>query len=198
MIPAAACAALAALELDSALIAQTLISRPLVSGALVGALTGRAQAGTLFGASYELLSLCDLPVGGCLTWSAPVAAGVSTILVSLGVSYALCFAGGVAAGVLHSRVEAYERARRASRCDALAARAENDGACLGFALARSLAAHSAMTFAVCLAAVYGVCAIDGVWRVDAPRFLISGVALAASSAPWLGLSGVAAWGIRRS
>jgi hypothetical protein len=171
----AGCAALAALELDATLIAQTLLSRPLVAGAVVGALTGRAQAGALFGASYELLGLCNLPVGGCMNWSGTVAAGTAVVLSGAGASFPLCFAGGLAAGVAHARIEGLERARRARSGDALALRAEAGGPALGRSFSASIAAHAAMTFA-----------------------LAAGAAAAASSAPWIGLSGVAAWGLRRA
>ncbi len=198
MIPFAACAALAALELDAVLVAQTLISRPLVTGALIGALTGKPQAGALFGATFELLSLCDLPVGGCLTWSATVAAGTATLLAGQGTSYSLCFFGGLAAGVVHARLEALERARRASVGDALVARACSGGRTLGLAMGASIFAHATMTFAVAAAVVALVGAFDARWWSRAPGFFQAGAALAASSAPWIGLSGVAAWGLRRA
>lgn len=193
-----ACALLAVLELDAVLVAQTLVSRPLVAGTVLGALTGHAQAGALFGAAFELLSLCDLPVGGCLTWSATVAAGTATALASGGTSFALCFAGGLAAGALHSRLEAYERARRASTGDALVARARAGGRTLGRALGASIGAHAAMTFAVAGSMVALVGAADRRLWAQAPEFLQAGAALAASSAPWIGLSGVVAWGLRRA
>lgn len=198
MSAAAALAALAVLELDAALVAQTLASRPLVTGALLGALTGRALAGAMFGAVFELLGLCNLPVGGCLTWSATVAAGVATVLASQGTSAPLCLLGGLAAGVLHSRLESVERARRAATGDALASRAENEGGALGRALGLSLAAHAAMTFAAAGAVVALVSFLDRRWWTEAPAFIRGGASLAAVSAPWLGLSGVAAWGLRRA
>lgn len=195
---AAGCAVLAVLELDAVLVAQTMASRPLVAGAALGALTGRPEAGALFGAAFELLSLRDLPVGGCLTWSATTAAGTATLLSGAGTSFSLCFLGGVAAGVVHSRLEALERARRAATGDALARRAEAGGPALGRALGVSLAAHAAMTFAVSCAAVAAVGFIERRWWERAPEFLQAGAALAAASAPWLGLSGVALWSLRRA
>lgn len=198
MTTIAACALLAALELDAVLIAQTLASRPLVVGVILGALTDKAQAGILFGAAFELLSLCDLPVGGCLTWSATVAAGTATLLVSGGSPFSLCFIGGVAAGALHSRAEAYERASRSSTGDALVRRAEAGGRTLGRALGVSIAAHAAMTFAVAGAVVALIGFVDRRWWSDAPEFLRSGAALVSSSAPWIGLSGVTAWSLRRA
>jgi len=198
MTSAAACAVLAVLELDAALVAQTLVSRPLVVGALLGALTGHALAGAMFGVAFEVLSLCDLPVGGCLTWSAPVAAGTAVVLAARGASAPLCFLGGAAAGVLHSRLEALERARRAATGDALASRAESGGRALGPAMAVSLAAHAAMTFAAAGAVVTAFAFVDRRWWPYAPEFLRSGAALALESAPWIGLSGVAAWGLRRA
>ena len=198
MTTVAACAVLAVLELDAVLVVQTLVSRPLVTGILLGALSGKPQAGALFGAAFELLSLCDLPVGGRLSWSATVAAGTATLLASQGTSFSLCFVGGVAAGVLHARAEAFERARRASTGDALAHQAEAGGRTLGRALGASIASHGAMTFATAWAVVAFVGYMDRRWWTSVPQFIQAGAALVSSSAPWIGLSGVAAWGLRRS
>ena len=197
MSVAAYCAALAVLELDAVLVAQTLASRPFVVGATIGALGGRTQSGALFGAAFELLSLVDLPVGGCLTWSAPVAAGTATALLCAGTSFSLCFAGGIAAGVLHSRLEAFERARRAATGDELVRNAEAGGRSLGLALGLSIASHAAMTFAVSCAVAAAVVFVDVHWWPRFPDMLKAGAAVAASSAPWIGLSGVAAWGLNR-
>lgn len=198
MSAVAACAVLAALELDSVLVAQTMISRPFVTGTLLGALTGKTAAGALLGATFELLSLCDLPVGGCLTWSATVAAGTAAVLASRGLPLPLCFAAGLAAGALHSRVEALERTRRATTCGALAERAEKSACALGRAMGLSIAAHAAMTFATALAIVSAAEFVHRNWWAGAPVFLRDAALLVSSSAPWLGLSGVAAWGLRRA
>ena len=194
----AACAVLAALELDAVLVAQTLISRPLIVGAVLGTLTVNVYAGLFFGAAFELMSLCDLPVGGCLTWSATVAAGTATLLSSRGTSFPLCFAGGVAAGVLHARLEAFERTRRASTGDTLARTAEAGGGALGRALGASIAGHAVMTFAVAGLVVACVTFMDHRWWAGAPEFIKAGASFASSSAPWIGLSGVTAWGLRRA
>jgi mannose/fructose/N-acetylgalactosamine-specific phosphotransferase system component IIC len=191
-----ACAALAVLELDATLAVQTLASRPLVVGCAFGALSGAPQAGALLGATLELLSLADLPVGGCLTWSAPVAAGTAAMLAGRGVSAPVCLAGGVAAGIVHSRLEALERSRRAATGDAVAAKAAETGG-LGGALTLSLAAHAAMTLAVAYAAVAAFAALDRAAWPSAPEFARAGAGLAAEAAPWLGLAGVAGWGLRR-
>lgn len=194
----AACAVLAALELDAVLVAQTLISRPLIVGAVLGTATANIYAGLFFGATFELLSLCDLPVGGCLTWSATVAAGTATLLSSRGTSFAACFAGGVAAGVLHARLEAFERKHRASTGDVLARTAEAGGCALGRALGVSIVGHAVMTFAVAGAVLACVSFMDQRWWEGAPEFIRAGASLVSSSAPWIGLSGVTAWGLRRS
>lgn len=196
--PLLGCALLAALELDAALVAQTLVSRPLVVGILLGALSGAPQSGALLGASFELLSLVDLPVGGRLTWSAPVAAGAAALLAGQGSAVAVCLAGGIAAGLIHSRFESFERGRRAATGDALAERAAVGGLILGLALGASLLAHAAMTFALSLAVVTLVSAFDQQWWPRAPEFIRSGAALAAAGAPLIGLSGVAAWSLRRT
>ncbi len=198
MATIAACAGLAALELDVVLIAQTMVSRPLVAGIILGAFVGRPEAGALFGVVFELLSLGDLPVGGNLTWSATTAAGTATVLASAGTSFTLCFLGGVAAGVVHSRLEAVERARRASTGDALVRRAEAGEPALGRALGSSIAAHAAMTFSVSCAIVALVGFVDRRWWARAPEIVQAGASLAVSSAPWVGLSGAALWCLRRA
>ncbi len=192
------CAAIAVLELDATLVAQTLVSRPLIVGAVIGTAAGNPLAGMLFGASFELLSLCNLPVGGCLNWSGTVSAGTAALLAGAHISFPLCFAGGLAAGVLHARTEGFERARRARTVDAVAARAEAGGSALGRSLCASLAVHAAMTFAVALSVTAAVTLADRRAWGYLPEFLRAGAALAASSAPWIGLSGVAAWGLRRA
>ncbi len=192
-----ACAALAVLELDVVLIAQTMASRPLVVGAAFGAFMGKPEAGALFGVVFELLSLGDLPIGGNLTWSATIAAGTATVLAGAGTSFAPCFFGGIAAGIVHSRLEATERVHRALTGDALAHRAEAGGRALGRALGASIAAHAAMTFVVACAIVALVVPIDRLWWARAPAVIQAGSFLAVSSAPWIGLSGVTLWCLRR-
>ncbi|UPT73997.1 MAG: hypothetical protein M0D55_19555 [Elusimicrobiota bacterium] len=194
----AACAALAVLELDAVLVAQTLVSRPFVVGAVIGALGGRAHTGALYGAAFELLALVDVPVGGSLTWSASVASGTAAALMLGGTSAAMCFAGGLGAGLLHARLEAVERARRTAGADALAAAAESGGPALGRAFAVSIALHAAGTFALSLAVVALVGWADRFWWPYAPEVLRAAASAAASCAPWIGLSGVAAWGLSRA
>ena len=195
---ALACAALAVLELDAVLIAQSLVSRPLVVGFIMGALGGRAESGAFLGATFELLSLSDLPVGGCLTWSSSVSAGTATIRLCGGSSYPLCFAGGLLAGVLHSRVEAIERARRVAVGDALVLRAEVDERSLSRALGLSIAKHATMTFVISGAIVALSVFVDQHLWPRTPELFREGVTFAASSAPWIGLSGVVAWGVNRA
>lgn len=191
------CAALAVLELDVALAAQTLISRPFVVGVIMGSLSGAPEMGALFGASFELLSLADLPLGGSLTWSATVGAGVSSLLASGGSSFPLSLAMGIAAGLLHSRLEVFERTRRATTGDALVGRALEGGPSLGLALGASLVAHAAMTFAVSFSIFAVGEAFDRHLWTRVPEFIRSGASFAADNAPWIALSGVTAWGLRR-
>lgn len=197
MSPLVGCAALAVLELDAALVAQTLVSRPFVVGILLGALSGAPHSGALFGASLELMSLVDLPVGGCLAWSAPVAAGTAALLAGRGCAIPVSLAGGIAAGVVHSHLEAFERARRAATGDVLAGHAASGGWTLGLALGVSLTIHVAITFAVSFAAVTLITTFDRYWWPLAPEFVRAGAAFAAANAAWIGLSSVVAWGLRR-
>ncbi|MBI3288136.1 MAG: PTS sugar transporter subunit IIC [Elusimicrobia bacterium] len=196
--PVLGCAALAVLELDAALVAQTLVSRPLVVGAAFGAMSGEPWLGALLGGTFELLGLADLPVGGHISWSAPTAAGVAALLAGQDVSLSLCLAGGLAAGLLHCRLELMERARRAATADALASAALAGERTVGAALLASLAGHAAMTFVVSLSVVAATALIERHvwWR--APEFARHGAAWVAMSAPWIGLSNAAVWGFKRA
>jgi mannose/fructose/N-acetylgalactosamine-specific phosphotransferase system component IIC len=188
---------LAVLELDVALAAQTLISRPFVVGVLLGALAGAPEMGALFGAAFELLSLGDLPLGGHLTWSTSVAAGVSSLLAGGGCAFPVSLAAGIFAGLIHSRIEAFERAQRVATGEVLAGLAVGGGASLGRALGGSLAIHAAMTFAVSLSVLALGETFNRQWWPLFPEFVRGGVSFAADNAPWIALSGVAAWGLRR-
>lgn len=198
MSPLIGCAALAVLELDAAMVAQTLASRPLIIGIVFGALGGAPLAGAIFGGTFELMSLVNLPVGGSLTWSGPVAAGTAALLSGADCSPAAVLAGGLAAGIVHSRLEGFERARRAATCDRLVGLAERGAGALGLSIASSLACHAAMTFAVSFAAVVLFSAFDRQWWPRAPEFVRAGAELGVSVSPWIGLSSVAAWGLRRA
>lgn len=196
---AAALSALAALlELDATLVAQTMVSRPLVTGSLLGALSGSPLHGLALGAAFEALSLSDLPVGGALSWSATTAASVAALASGRGADFALCLLGGLAAGALHARLEAREREARGRRAPALAAAVAEGRAWLGAALARSVLLHFAWTGALIAACVEALVAFDlGAWAGASPlvRAAVSGAAFAA---PWVGLSGAAVWCWRRA
>ena len=197
MSPFIGCLALALIELDAVMVAQTLVSRPLIVGVIFGALGGAPWTGALFGATFELMSLVHLPVGGALSWSGPVAAGTAALLAGLDCSSAMSLAGGLGAGVLHSRLEGFERARRMATGDALARRAAGNGRVLGFSFAVSLAAHAALTFSVSFLTLTLIPIFDRQWWPSSPVFVRAGAEFAADVAPWIGLSSLAAWGLRR-
>jgi mannose/fructose/N-acetylgalactosamine-specific phosphotransferase system component IIC len=75
------CAAgLSVLELDAAAIGPFLLSRPFVIGPLLGVVLGDIWAGAFFGLVFETLSLSEMPLGGSLKLSAPIAVGVAVWL----------------------------------------------------------------------------------------------------------------------
>lgn len=76
---AAGAGAIALLELDAASVGPFLLSRPFVLGPLVGWAFGDLWAGAAVGAAFEALTLEELPLGGRLDFSAPLAAGVAEI-----------------------------------------------------------------------------------------------------------------------
>jgi mannose/fructose/N-acetylgalactosamine-specific phosphotransferase system component IIC len=197
LLPGAA--AVAALELDAVHAGQTLVSRPFVVGTAIGWLSGDVLGGAALGASFELLGLADVPVCGCLTWSTPVAAGVAALLSGAGAESGPCFLAGLAAGALHARVEAFERARRvapvaALEAEAAAGRKPRHGLTLGFAML--------LHFLLTLALVAGATRLFArpalaTWTT-LPGALRAGVSAAASGALWIGLAALAVRGFKRA
>ncbi|MEK7388805.1 MAG: hypothetical protein AAB036_03825 [Elusimicrobiota bacterium] len=187
---------LAALELDAVMVAQTLVSRPMIMGVIVGGLAGAPALGALLGVAIELLSLSSLPVGGHLSWSGPVAAGVAALLAGAECSIGVSLAGGVITGALHSGLEAVERRRRSVAGNALSLGARTDTG-LGPAMVKTLAAHAAVTFVLAASAVVLISAFDRVCWSRAPECLQIGAQIAAFCAPWIGLSSVTVRGLRR-
>ena len=188
----------AILELDATLVGQTMVSRPLVTGSFLGALSGAPLHGAALGAALEVMSLTRLPVGGALSWSATTAAAVASLAAGRGAALELCLLGGLAAGVVHSRMEAFERDRRAARAPALAAAVIEGRRAMLPAIAASLLVHAAWTAALCAISVESIAAFDiKVWMraTDTLRGAARG---AAFFGPWLALSSAAVWCWRRA
>lgn len=197
LLPGAA--AVAALELDAVHAGQTLVSRPLVVGTVIGWLSGDALGGAALGASFEVLGLADLPVGGCLTWSAPVAAGVAALLSGAGAESGPCFLAGLVAGVAHARVEAFERGRRvapvaALEADAAAGKKPRHGLTLGF----SMLFHFLLTLALVAGATRLFARPALATWPSLPAPLRAGVSAAAAGALWVGLAAVVVRGFKRA
>ena len=192
---AAGAGMVAILELDAASVGPFLFSRPVFIGPLVGSLLGSPWIGAGLGVVFEAMTLEELPLGGRLDFSAPVAAGVAAWLAA-GPAAMPCegaFLAGLLAGWSHARVE---RSLRRGR-GAAARRAETSirsGAPsrLGREIFAALALQAAATFAVVLVAlaVAGP-ALSRFWPA-LPDFLRAGAAAAVRSAPWLGAGSLAA------
>ena len=187
----------AALELDAAHVAQTLVSRPFFVGALLGVLHGQAELGAGLGAAFELLSLPEAPLGGHLRWSAPVAAAVSALAAGAGATLPVAFVGGLFAGWVHARLEWIERGLRVSFSDALARRAEaGRKAPWGALLGTSAAVHFVLTFVVVAFYAAGFAAADRAIIDRLPLFLIPPLGSAVMCAPVFGLVFLAVKGAR--
>jgi len=184
---------LAVVELDAASIGPFLISRPFVVGPLIGWARGDAWSGAVLGAVFEALTLAELPLGGRLDVSAPIAAGTAAWLAASGLPYEAAFAAGIAAGWTHALVE--RRLRRGR--GALARRSEAElGAGreprLGAKLASALAVQAAATFAVSLAFLAaGSEVLPALWP-RLPEFVAVGARTCFLSAPWIGAGGLVA------
>jgi len=188
-------AAIAVLELDAASVGPFLFSRPFVVGPLVGTALGGPLLGVGLGAALETVTLAELPLGGCLEISAPVAAGVAVWLAAgpAALPVEASFPAGLAAGWVHARVERALRARRgghARRADKELASSRSP--CLGLELGAALGLQTAATFAVALGAILAAGpALSRLWPL-LPATLRSGASVAFIAAPWLGAGGLAA------
>jgi mannose/fructose/N-acetylgalactosamine-specific phosphotransferase system component IIC len=189
----AGAAGIAALELDAASIGPFLLSRPFVVAPLVGWARGDVWSGAALGAVFEAVTLAELPLGGCLDLSAPVAAGTAAWLACgpSGLPLEAAFLTGLAAGWVHARAE---RGLRRSR-GALARRAEAElGAGrpprLGAKIASALTVQAAATFAVCLVFLAGASAFLPPLWARLPELALVGARTAFLSAPWIGAGGL--------
>jgi hypothetical protein len=192
---AAGAGALALLELDAASVGPFLLSRPFVVGPLVGWALGAPWTGAVLGATFEALTLEELPLGGRLDFSAPVAAGAAAWLAAgpAALPAEAAFLAGLGAGWAHARVERALRRRRGEGARrAEAALAAGRPPRLGAELAGALAGQAAATFAVTLAALAAAGALlPRAWPL-APDFLRAGARAAFLAAPWLGAGSLVA------
>lgn len=192
---AAGAGVVALLELDAASIGPFLLSRPLAVGALAGWALGSPWLGAGLGVAFEALTLEELPLGGRLDLSAPVAAGVAAWLAA-GLAAVPCeaaFPAGLLAGWVHARVEKSLRRERAVPVRrAEAALAAGAPPRLGFEVAASLALQAVATFAVVLAALAAAGPAAARWWPVLPAFLRAGARTAFLAAPWLGAGSLAA------
>ncbi|MDR1683901.1 MAG: PTS sugar transporter subunit IIC [Elusimicrobiota bacterium] len=97
------CVLAAFLELDTTCAGQFLISRPLVAGSVLGALTGNFFIGLQLGVFIELIYLDFLPIGGVVPPSGAITAALAVLLFhffDVPAHFAFFFA--VALGILFS------------------------------------------------------------------------------------------------
>jgi len=198
---AAGAGALALLELDAAAVGPFLLSRPFVVGPLVGWAFGDLWAGAALGAAFEALTLEELPLGGRLDLSAPVAAGVAAFLASPrgGLPAEAAFLAGLGAGWAHARLErALRRGRGAHARRVEAALAAGRPPRLGAEIFAALTLQAAATFGLSLAVLAaGGPLLARLWPA-VPEFLRAGARTAFLAAPWIGGGSLVASLWRRS
>ncbi|MEK7384652.1 MAG: PTS sugar transporter subunit IIC [Elusimicrobiota bacterium] len=188
-------AVLAVLELDAASVGPMLLSRPFVVGPLVGAFFGNPLLGAGLGIAIELVTLEELPLGGCLGISAPVAAGVSVWLAAgpCALAAEAAFPAGLVVGWVHARMELFLRLRRAIHVRrAQECLVQGRPPQLGLELALALAAQVLATFIVFITAFLAAGpALKHLWPL-LPEAFRAGARCAVIAAPWLGAGGLAA------
>lgn len=194
MILAAGAGAVALLELDAAAAGPFLLSRPFVVGPLMGWLCGDAWTGAALGAVFEALTLEELPLGGRLDFSAPVAAGTAAYLACAAAAPAeAAFLAGIGAGWAHAKLEGRLRRGRGERVTGIeAAVAAGRPPRLGAEIFSALVLQAAATFALALAAFAALGpALARLWPL-LPGFLRAGARASFLAAPWIGAGSLGA------
>lgn len=193
--------AIALLELDAAAVGPFLLSRPFVVGPVIGWVCGAPWAGAALGATFEVLTLEELPLGGCLNFSAPVAAGTAAYLASAhgGLPMEAAFPAGVAAGWAHAALENHLRRGRGIHARRLeASLAAGNVPRYGLEITGALFFQAAATLLLTLTVLS---AVGPAWArlwPHLPEFLRTGARAAFLSAPWIGGGSLAASLWRRS
>ena len=106
------CLLASVLELDTTYAFQTLISRPLLAGPLLGLVTGDVMAGLQVGIFVELLFSDISPLGGIIPPSGVVATAITLLLYMLGIELYFGFFLGIIAAILYSFFDALLRKNR--------------------------------------------------------------------------------------
>ena len=100
------------LELDTTYAFQTLLSRPILAGPILGLITGDAMAGLQVGIFVELLFSDISPLGGIIPPSGIVATSITLLLYAMGIELYFGFFLGVLAAILYSFFDALLRKSR--------------------------------------------------------------------------------------
>jgi mannose/fructose/N-acetylgalactosamine-specific phosphotransferase system component IIC len=192
---AAGAGVVALLELDAASIGPFLLSRPFVIGPLIGGLLGAPWVGAGLGVVFEALTLEEMPLGGRIDFSAPVAAGAAAWLAA-GPAKLPCEAAfllGLISGWVHAEVEGrLRRGRGVAVRRAETALAAGVSPRLTSKIFGELALQAAATFAVVLVALAAAGpAVARSWPA-LPEFLRAGARTAFLAAPWIGAGSLAA------
>ncbi len=186
-------AATALLSLDSTLVGQFLLGRPLVVAAVLGALTGEPALAAAAGLICELLTLERLPVGSEVPPNGAIACG-GAILWSAGggAPAALAVPAGLLAGWGYRQVEIFLRRKRASLagiCEERVRGGVDPG--LGPAVGASCAVEAAAAFLFLGAATVAMRpGLSWLWSV-LPRAPRLGLEIGLAAAPLLGAAVVA-------
>ncbi len=112
------CFLVALLELDTTYAGQILISRPLMVGTILGALTGNLFLGLQIGIFTELIYIDYLPIGGVVPPSGAITSAVAILMnycFSMDIYFA--FFVGIVCGQTFAFVEKYLRTYRSKLLD---------------------------------------------------------------------------------
>lgn len=186
----------AVIFLDRWPVFQTMVSRPIVVGPVVGVILGDSSAGALWGAVFETIYLGLMPVGAARVPDASLAALVGTSVAVQGrldgvEAAVFAVAAGFAAGLLGERVDRWHRAWNGRTAERVArAVAGGDLSAPGRGIAAAIfrgavvgALLSAVTLTLALAALE---AVETTWLVgpvskDAVRMIAVAAAAVAGA-----------------
>ena len=182
------CLIAAVLEMDTTYAVQSLVSRPVLSGPLLGWLCGDILAGVQVGIFAELLLADISPLGGIIPPSGVTVCAVTLALNSLGVPPYFGFFLAVLCSIVFAHADAWQRKTRARWIALLQARLSRKPADIKGPIMASLGFSFLTAFLAISILVWGSARL-ALWALPIlpPKMHVT-LGLAYAAVPWIGLA----------
>ena len=182
------CALVALLELDTTYVGQILISRPLIVGTLLGALTGNLFLGLQMGIFTELLYIDYLPIGGVVPPSGAISASIAILMnrfFAMDIYFA--FFVGVVCGQIFTFVERFLRNKRSALLEKVEKALVFKKVTLANVMLKSIAAEFAAVFVFLFLSMIIIGPLFSYLHQDISEKIHIAFKLSYYIVPWVGL-----------